>query len=35
MTSAYLSVVSHDDQLHVFGGSLGMAFVLWRELDRD
>lgn len=28
MTSAYLSVVSHDDQLHILGRSLGMAFML-------
>lgn len=28
MTSAYLSVISHDDQLHILGRGLDMAFVL-------
>lgn len=28
LTSAYLSVVSHNDQLHILGCSLGMAFML-------
>ena len=28
MTSAYLSVVSHDDQLHILGRGLDVAFVL-------
>lgn len=29
-TSAYLSVISHDDQLHIFGRSLDMALMLQR-----
>lgn len=35
LTSAYLSVVSHDDQLHVLGCSLGVAFVLRGARDED
>lgn len=30
MTSAYLSVISHDDQLHILGRGLDMAFMLQR-----
>lgn len=29
-TSAYLSVISHDDQLHILGRSLDMALMLKR-----
>lgn len=29
-TSAYLSVISHDDQLHILGRSLDMALMLQR-----
>lgn len=29
-TSAYLSVISHDDQLHILGRSLDMALMLRR-----
>lgn len=28
LTAAYLSVVGHDDQLHVLGGRLDVALVL-------
>lgn len=32
LTAAYLSVVGHDDQLHVLGGRLDVALVLrWGE----
>lgn len=30
MTSAYLSVISYDDQLHILGRGLDMAFMLQR-----
>lgn len=30
MTSAHLSVISHDDQLHILGRGLDMAFLLQR-----
>lgn len=30
VTSAYLSVISYDDQLHVLGRSLDMALMLQR-----
>lgn len=29
-TSAYLSVISHDDQLHILGRRLDLAFMLQR-----
>lgn len=35
LTSAYLSVVSHDDQLHILGCSLGMAFMLQEVNERE
>lgn len=30
VTSAYLSVISYDDQLHILGRSLDMALMLQR-----
>lgn len=35
MTSAYLSVVGHNDQLHILGRCLRVAFVLEVDVVRD
>lgn len=35
MTSAYLSIVSHNDQLHILGRSLGVAFMLQGVSERE
>ncbi len=34
MTCAYLSIVSHDDQLHILGCRLGVAFMLQGRSER-
>lgn len=35
VATPHLSVISHDDQLHVLGRRLGMTFVLRKTADRE
>lgn len=35
MTSSYLSIVSNNDELHIFGGCLNVAFMLKKEMENE